>query len=62
MDENTSFFSRLMDKIDGGFEVDAEIVVLMVFTGNVKRIGNMFFGVPNIDVFAGSQQGFYFKF
>ena len=51
-----------MDKVDGGFEVDAEIVVLMVFTGNVKRIGNMFFGVPNIDVFAGSQQGFYFKF
>ena len=46
-----------MNEVSGGFEVQTEVVVLVVLPRDVEGEGYVFLGVPDVDVFAGSEEG-----
>lgn len=56
MNQDVGFFARLMDEVSGGLEVETEVVILMVFPGDVESEGHCFFTVFNMNVFAGCEQ------
>lgn len=55
MHEDVGLLARLMDEADGGIEMHAQVIVLMVLAGNVECVGDVLLGVADMHVFAGGQ-------
>ena len=60
--QDVSLLSRLMDEVGCSAEVDTEVVAGMILARNVKGVGNVLFGVTNVNVFACSKKRAYFVF
>jgi hypothetical protein len=54
--EYVGLFAGLVDEVGGGVEVQTEIVVLVVLARDVERVGDVLFGVADVDVFAGGEE------
>jgi hypothetical protein len=46
----------LADEIGGSLEVNAEVIIWMVFAWNVQGEGYIIFGMLDMNVFAGGQK------
>lgn len=60
--QNISLLSRLMDEVGRSAEVHTEVIAGMILARNVESVGDVLFGVTNVDVFACSKKRAYFVF
>ena len=51
-----------MDEVGRSAEVHTEVIAGMILARNVESVGDVLFGVTNVDVFACSKKRAYFVF
>lgn len=54
--QDVSLLSRLMNEVGRSAEMDTEVVTGMILARNVEGVGDVLFGVTNVDVFACSKK------